>query len=187
MKQRTNKKYEEGTVGGAVMACLEANGFDNSKAYPTIRFFDGYDGRLFARVNAYGDHASVSFGGTGIKKDRTMEYYLDDLGTNGKFEARVKRLLKAANEKAICVRRKNERNDNTFNVTNAKLIANGIIDARQSDYGSDAIFIVNGYQLQCGGNLLISVNVGGNRIKLDVTAAVALMESLPFNPEPEEE
>jgi len=186
MKKRTNKKYEKGTVGYAVLACLEANGFDtvNTSAYPGIRFFDGYEGRLFVRINVYGDHASVSFGGTGVNKDRTMEYYLDDMK---KFEARIKRVLKAANEKANYVHAKNQRNDNTFNVTNAKLIANGITDARQSDYGSDAIFIVNGYQLQCGGNLLISVNVGGNRIKLDVSQAVSLMESLPFNPEPEEE
>jgi len=188
MKQRTNKKYEEGTVGAAIMACLTAYGFETKeKAYPTINFFDGYGGKLFVRVSVYGDHASVSFGGTGVKKDRTMTYYLNDLGTNCKFEARVKRIVRAAQHKAAAETRRDESNVKSFNVTNAKLIANSITNAYQSDYGSDAIFIVNGYQLQCGNNLLISVNVGGNRIKLDVLAAVQLMNSLPYNPEPEED
>jgi len=187
MKQRTNKKYEEG-VGFEIMSMLTAYGFETKeKAYPTINFFEGYEGRLFARINVYGDHASVSFGGTGIKKDRTMEYYIEDLGKNRKFENRLKRIIREARAVADRHARRNERNVTTFDKTNQLLKLKGIADAVQSDYGSDAIFFINGYQLQCKEDLLISVNVGGNRIKLDVLAAVTLMKSIPFNPEPEED
>ena len=189
MKKRINKKYEDGTVGAIALALLSAHDFDMNKINPTKTFYDGYDGKLFARITAcaWDNRVSISFGGTGVKKDRTMDYYAEDLVTNGKFDARIKRVMRVAQDKADYELRKNERNVTAFDRTNQQLRMNGINDARMRSFGSDAIFVVNGYQLQCGSDLMISVNVGGNRIKLEVLAAVQLMNSIMPNPEPEED
>ena len=72
MKKRTNKKYEEGTVGAAIITMLGKYDFDDDGHMPRKTFFIGYDGSLSVRISAYPDHAYVSFTGTGVKKDKNM-------------------------------------------------------------------------------------------------------------------
>lgn len=189
MKKRTNKNFEAGTLGAVILETLKAHGFETSKTclYPTIRFFGGYEGKLFARLHVYGDHASISFGGTGVKKDRSMDYYMDDMGKDGKFESRIKRLVRTARDINDRHERTVEREGNLFLKINQLLRVAGISNARQSEFGSNAVFEVNGYQLECSENLLIGMNVGGNRIKVDIATAVTLMESLQYNPNIEDD
>ena len=184
---RKARVFEKGSAGEMAQLLLNANQFDVTEYVSCLKFpGENFNSRLTAVVNVSfsrstdgAEECSVTFDGIGVSSSRSMNYSVE---TMPKLEARIKRLIRKAND-IVSRRARREASDAAIYVNTSKSVSDaGIETYRQSDFGGDVTALVNGYTINISEELDVDINISHNRIKVSIADAIIILNSLPTNP-----